>query len=239
MNRLVLPALGVTAATLLGPAVLLPFLARSAPRRRAARARFLKDHELLDMTRLGFLAPRVESAASRAFEEQGLGHLEVVFCADRSAGLNASVVVVGTRAFVGLTSSTVILADSDPQALAAILAHEVAHVSLRHQRRGSFQGYVFLVLVGVPSLLASSFFWGAFAALLVADVVLAACVVAFGYFSAWQARRNEFEADARADALGHGPGLRSVFAQPERVRPAVPRGLETHPRHAERLALLD
>jgi Zn-dependent protease with chaperone function len=179
-------------------------------------------------------ATRERHAALQALAERVAGvmalppGLRVVVTDEPSEQVNAYATVGGRiRVFHGLLRRL-----NSEEALAALLAHEIAHVKHRHVAAGLGHGLAVALLLSVVSPEG-----GAQAA----QAVLggAAQLALLGY-----SREAERQADADALAAslalyGHGGGLASLFAAlPQADAPAGTAWLRTHPDTAERLALL-
>lgn len=235
-------ALLLLTTLLLGPIVVVPLVVSTLKSMRTAHARFLVNTSVVDLDRIGHLAPMLAAAAEKALAEQALGHLKVVFCEDRTMGVNASVVRHDDSAFIGLSFSAVKLVETDPEEFAALLAHEVAHVALDHARKRSASVTATLVLLALASPVASYFYWGSTTALVGAALVFVVALCALNYVVAWRDRRFELEADARARDLGHAQGLRRVLSRPEpeggTPTPPTSKSLDSHPSTELRLARL-
>jgi Zn-dependent protease with chaperone function len=235
-------ALFALGAYFLGPVTVLPFLLSTLRSMRNAHARFLSETYVIDLERIGHLAPMITAAAEKALAEQDLGHLEVVFCQEHSKNVSASVVRIDDRAFIGLSSSALTLVASDPEEFAALLAHEVAHVAFDHTRKRRRVSTTVLTFLALATPLASYLCWGSGTALGGATLMFVLAFLALGYFVPWMNRRFELEADARARDLGHARGLCGVLnrAELEEENPAPPvaKGLESHPSVEARLARL-
>jgi Zn-dependent protease with chaperone function len=178
---------------------------------------------------------RARQAALQALADRVAGVMDlpagmrVVVTDDPSPLVNAYATVGGRiRVFHGLLRRL----DSE-EALAALLAHEIAHVKHRHVAAGLGHGLAVALLLSTV--------WpegGAQAAqgLLGGTAQLAL----LGY-----SRENERLADAEALAAslalyGHGGGVAQLFASlPQADAPAGSAWLRTHPDTAERLALLE
>jgi Zn-dependent protease with chaperone function len=155
--------------------------------------------------------------------------MRVIVSDDPSDLVNAYATIGGRiRVFHGLLRKL----DSE-EALAALLAHEIAHVKHRHVAAGMGHGLAVALLLSVVSPEG-----GAQAA----QAVLggAAQLALLGY-----SRDAERQADADALAAGlalygHGGGVAALFAAlPQADAAAGNEGLRSHPEAAERLALLE
>lgn len=154
--------------------------------------------------------------------------MQVLVSDQASEQVNAYATIGGhIRVFHGLLRRL-----ESEEALAALLAHEIAHVKHRHVAAAMGHGMaVMLVLSAVAPDSAARAAQGLLGG--------AAQLALLGY-----TRENERQADAEALAAslalyGHGGGLEELFAllqQPEEG--GVPSWLRTHPETAERLAAL-
>ncbi len=180
-------------------------------------------------------ATRERHAALQALADRVAGVMalppgvRVVVTDEPSELVNAYATVGGRiRVFPGLLRRL----DSE-EALAALLAHEIAHVKHRHVAAGMGHGLAVALVLSVVSPEG-----GAQAA----QAVLggAAQLALLGY-----SREAERQADADALAAslalyGHGGGLAALFAAlPQAEAAAGTAWLRSHPETAERLALLE
>lgn len=199
------------------------------------------EHELALAERLFDEAPAADAATrERRAALQALGErvsatmalppgMRVVVSDEPSELINAYATVGGRiRIFHGLLRQL----DSE-EALAALLAHEIAHVKHRHVAAGMGHGLAVTLVMAVltPEGAAQA-----------AQGLLggAAQLGLLGY-----SREAERQADAEALAAslalyGHGGGLARLFAVlPQADAPAGTAWLRSHPETAERLALLE
>ncbi len=180
-------------------------------------------------------AARERQAALQALAERVAGvmalppGMRVVVSDEPSALVNAYATVGGRiRVFHGLLRRL----DSE-EALAALLAHEIAHVKHRHVAAGMGHGLAVALALSVVSPEGGA---------QVAQAVLggAAQIALLGY-----SREAERQADADALAAslalyGHGGGVAALFAAlPQADAAAGTAWLRSHPETAERLALLE
>jgi beta-barrel assembly-enhancing protease len=168
------------------------------------------------------------AAAARQAAMQMPADMQVVVTDEASPAVNAYATLGGRiRIFHGLLRKL-----ESEEALAALLAHEIAHVKHRHVAAGVGHGLAVALVLSVVSP------EGAARA---AQGLLgnAAQLGLLGY-----TRDAERQADAEALAAslalyGHGGGVAALFAQlPQTEAPGGTAWLRTHPETAERLALL-
>jgi Zn-dependent protease with chaperone function len=155
--------------------------------------------------------------------------MRVVVTAEPSEAVNAYATIGGRiRVFHGLLRKL-----PSEEALAALLAHEIAHVKHRHVAAGMGHGLAVALLLTVVSPDS-----GAQAA----QAVLggAAQLALLGYS---RDAERQADADALAASLalyGHGGGVSALFALlPQAEAAAGSAWLRSHPETAERLALLE
>ena len=155
--------------------------------------------------------------------------MQVVVTDEPSELVNAYATVGGRiRVFHGLLRRL----DSE-EALAALLAHEIAHVKHRHVAAAMGHGLAVAVLLSVVSPEG--------AAQAAQGVLGGAAQLGLMGYSREAERQADAEALAASLALyGHGGGLRQLFeALPRSGAPAGTAWLRTHPDTAERLALIE
>ncbi len=171
----------------------------------------------------------LQALADRVAEAMALPPGMRVVVSDEASELVNAYATVGGRisVFHGLLRRL----DSE-EALAALLAHEIAHVKHRHVAAGLGHGLAVVLVLAVvtpdgAAQAAQGLLGGA------AELAL------LGY-----SREHERQADAEALAAslalyGHGGGLAQLFAAlPQQGPTAAPAWLRSHPEGAERLALL-
>lgn len=223
------------AASLSAVAVLV-LLAGLAARWVAPRIPF--EHELALAERLlPVTAPAGPAAAARQAALQALAErvaavmdlppgMALQVSDDPSDLVNAYATVGGRiRVFHGLLRQL-----KSEEALAALLAHEIAHVKHRHVAAGMGQGLAVVLTLSVvaPEGAAQGLLGGA------AQVAL---------LSYTREHERQADADALAASLalyGHGGGLAELFAVlPSAEAPSGTAWLRSHPDTTERLALLE
>lgn len=194
------PLVWLLLSSILGP--LWPFLRETrlwVPRRKAPFAH------------LEPAGPELSAAARRAFNALGLEHITLTVRHDPFVGIGASVASKGDHAYLTVEAG---IAQNHSVVLDAALAHEAAHVKLKHSRARRVSGAAGDAVLASAAVLAVPYQLNEWSAGKNVALALGYLVLSWLVFKAQTAlsQRHERAADGLALEAGHAVGLEAYFS---------------------------